>query len=74
MRLMRVRQSPWLPEYARQKIQVNKAGDLQVTSDRTRSQQKNMDECYAKLVETIKAAVAVPREPDAATQQRVNAL
>lgn len=74
-------QATWLPEYARQKLiaspsphRVTKEREFVVTSDRTRSQAKNIQDCYDKLVEAIKNAVAVPREPDAATLARVETL
>ncbi|KAG0185634.1 Peptidyl-tRNA hydrolase ict1, mitochondrial [Apophysomyces sp. BC1034] len=52
---------------------VNK-GELATTSDRTRSQAKNVQDCFEKLADTIKAAVAVPKEPDETTLARVETL
>ncbi|ORX57067.1 peptidyl-tRNA hydrolase domain-like protein [Hesseltinella vesiculosa] len=58
----------WIPPHALQKLKtsplVNKAGELQTTSDRTRSQGKNLQDCYDKLIQAIKQAVTVNRPAD----------
>ncbi|KAI8364013.1 hypothetical protein EDC96DRAFT_209348 [Choanephora cucurbitarum] len=70
----------WLPDYAKQNIQTashlkkSKQNELIITSDKTRSQQKNIDDCYDKLVHALKEAVAVTKEPDQATLLRVQQL
>ncbi|KAG0166140.1 Peptidyl-tRNA hydrolase ict1, mitochondrial [Apophysomyces sp. BC1015] len=68
----------WIPEYAREKLKlsnrITKSGELATTSDRTRSQAKNVQDCFEKLADTIKAAVAVPKEPDETTLARVETL
>ncbi|KAI8366884.1 hypothetical protein BD560DRAFT_455012 [Blakeslea trispora] len=70
----------WLPDYAKQKIQnsphlrKSKNNELIITSEKTRSQAKNIEDCYDKLVYAIKDSVAVTKEPDQATLLRVQAL
>lgn len=71
----------WLPGYAKQKLlespaplRVTKHRELVVTSDLTRSQTKNIQDCYEKLVQAIKQAAAVPREPDQETLDRIKSL
>ncbi|KAI7856255.1 hypothetical protein BDC45DRAFT_503484 [Circinella umbellata] len=74
MRLKISDQDKWLPKYAIDKLKLNKSNELVVTSDRTRSQAKNIQECYEKLVDTIKLAVEVPKEPDQATLDRLDSI
>ncbi|KAI8967588.1 hypothetical protein BDF20DRAFT_900195 [Mycotypha africana] len=70
----------WIPEYAIENIKKstqlrkNKLNELIVTSDKSRSQAKNIQDCYDKLVAIIKDAVAVTKEPDEATLLRVKKL
>ncbi|CAO3672555.1 unnamed protein product [Rhizopus microsporus] len=55
-------------------VKKSKDDEVIITSDKTRSQSKNVQDCYDKLVTTIKQAVAVPKEPDEATLRRVKQL
>ncbi|KAI9323440.1 hypothetical protein BX666DRAFT_1846931 [Dichotomocladium elegans] len=71
---LKLAEAGWIPAYAKEKLKLTKAGELIVTSDKTRSQAKNVDDCYSKLVQVIKEAVAVPREPDQATLARIETL
>lgn len=71
---LELNQATWLPSYAKDKLKLTKAGELVITSDKTRSQANNVDDCYNKLVQTIKDAVEVPRDPDEATLARVETL
>ncbi|ORX93099.1 peptidyl-tRNA hydrolase domain-like protein, partial [Basidiobolus meristosporus CBS 931.73] len=70
----------WLPEYVRGKLneqnrnRINKKGEFVITSDRTRSQVKNADDCVDKLYQIILKAGEVPKEPDQATVERVKKL
>ncbi|KAI8983544.1 hypothetical protein BDB01DRAFT_835632 [Pilobolus umbonatus] len=68
----------WIPDYAkdrmRQTKKIGKGDELIVTSDRTRSQLKNMEDCYDKLIHTIQDAVAVTKEADERTLLRVKTL
>ncbi|KAI8059281.1 hypothetical protein BC940DRAFT_338273 [Gongronella butleri] len=72
---LHLQQATWIPEHARERLKTSplmtKAGDLQVTSMRTRSQGKNVQDCYDKLVQAIKQAVAVPRPADPASLARL---
>ncbi|KAI9492615.1 hypothetical protein BDB00DRAFT_765035 [Zychaea mexicana] len=74
LRLNKKDSDEWLPSYAIDKLKLNKSNELVVTSDRTRSQAKNIQECYDKLVDTIKSAVAVPKDPDQASLDRLAAM
>ncbi|KAI8071133.1 uncharacterized protein B0P05DRAFT_580380 [Gilbertella persicaria] len=70
----------WLPDYAKQKIKSSthlrksKHNELIITSDKTRSQAKNIQDCYDKLVDVIKHSVAVTKEPDQVTLERIKQL
>ncbi|CAO3622161.1 unnamed protein product [Cunninghamella blakesleeana] len=70
-----VNKANWIPEYGREKLKtsqyITKSGELKITSDKTRSQGKNLQECYEKLVVVIKQAVAVQREADASSISRI---
>jgi ribosome-associated protein len=44
-----------------QKIKLNEAGELLVTSDRYRDQLRNREDCIQKLHELIQAALHVPK-------------
>ncbi|KAI7896100.1 uncharacterized protein EV154DRAFT_558783 [Mucor mucedo] len=70
----------WIPDYAKEnlkntsQLKKSKSNELIITSDKTRSQAKNIQDCYDKLVDVIKASVAVNKEPDQATLARVEQL
>jgi protein subunit release factor B len=70
----------WLPDYAIEKIKSSsqirksKENELIITSDKTRSQAKNIQDCYDKLVTVIRESVAVTKEADEATLQRIAQL
>lgn len=70
----------WLPEYAKEnlrktsQLRKSKSDELIITSDKTRSQAKNIQDCYEKLINVIKESVAVAKEPDQATLARVEKL
>ncbi|CAO3662364.1 unnamed protein product [Rhizopus stolonifer] len=70
----------WIPEYAVAKLRCmsnlkkSKSDELIITSEKTRSQAKNIKDCYIKLVCVIKESVAVQKEPDEATLKRVQQL
>ncbi|KAL0073408.1 hypothetical protein F4703DRAFT_1897707 [Phycomyces blakesleeanus] len=64
----------WIPAYAKDKLASTKTGDLIITSDRTRSQAKNVEDCYDKLLSQLRLAVAVPKEADSETLARVKHL
>ncbi|XP_044194315.1 peptidyl-tRNA hydrolase ICT1, mitochondrial [Thunnus albacares] len=61
----------WIPEDVRQKIleknknRINKAGELLVTSELSRSQQRNFWDCIQKISAIIAEASEKPREPTA---------
>ncbi|CAI2173333.1 18014_t:CDS:2 [Funneliformis geosporum] len=70
----------WIPEYARKKIAIqetkrlNKKGELMITSDKTRSQVKNVEDCVDKLYEIILKAAEIPKAPDEETLKRIEQL
>ncbi|KAM4524070.1 large ribosomal subunit protein mL62 isoform 1-T1 [Odontesthes bonariensis] len=61
----------WIPEDVRQKIfqknknRMNKAGELLVTSEMSRSQQRNLSDCIQKISAIIAEASEKPHEPTA---------
>lgn len=55
-------------------LKKSKNDELIITSEKTRSQAKNIKDCYSKLVCVIKESVAVQKEPDEATLKRVQQL
>ncbi|CAG8461556.1 4309_t:CDS:2 [Diversispora eburnea] len=53
---------------------MNKNSELIITSDRTRSQVKNKDDCVDKLYDIILRAAQVPKGPDEETLERIEKL
>uniref|UniRef100_A0A8D0D9T4 Large ribosomal subunit protein mL62 n=2 Tax=Sander lucioperca TaxID=283035 RepID=A0A8D0D9T4_SANLU len=66
-----VQTADWLPEDVRQNIfeknknRINKAGELLVTSELSRSQQRNLSDCIQKISAIIAEASEKPHEPTA---------
>ncbi|KAI5103008.1 peptidyl-tRNA hydrolase ICT1, mitochondrial, partial [Silurus meridionalis] len=66
-----VQTAEWIPEEVRKEIllknktRINKAGELIVTSEVSRSQQRNLDDCVHKISEIISEASERPPEPSA---------
>lgn len=66
-----VKTADWIPQDVRQKIlttnrsRVNKAGELLVTSELSRSQQRNLGDCIKKISNIIAEASKKPPEPTA---------
>ncbi|CAG8469392.1 2305_t:CDS:2 [Acaulospora morrowiae] len=73
-------QAHWIPEYARKQLaiqksnKINKKNELIITSDKTRSQVKNIEDCIEKLYESIVEAAQVPEGPSEETLQRIEKL
>ncbi|XP_048027371.1 peptidyl-tRNA hydrolase ICT1, mitochondrial [Megalobrama amblycephala] len=65
-----VQTAEWIPEEVRREIllknktRVNKAGELIVTSEMSRSQQRNLEDCLQKISEMIAAASQRRPEPE----------
>ncbi|XP_068615506.1 large ribosomal subunit protein mL62-like [Brachionichthys hirsutus] len=61
----------WIPEDVRQKIRekngnrINKAGELLVASELSRSQQRNLSDCIQKISAIVAEASRKPHEPTA---------
>ncbi|CAG8526865.1 11423_t:CDS:2 [Paraglomus brasilianum] len=72
-----VDQAYWIPEYAKSKLlvqqanHVNKKGEIVFTSDKTRSQQKNIEDCIDKLHTAIVNAAKVPKAPSEEQLQKI---
>jgi protein subunit release factor B len=70
----------WLPEYAKDRLRsfshfhTSKQDELIVTSDKTRSQSKNVQDCYDKLVTAIKQSVSVKKQADQDTIAKIETL
>ncbi|KAG7325265.1 hypothetical protein KOW79_011581 [Hemibagrus wyckioides] len=66
-----VQTAEWIPEEVRKEIlvknktRINKAGELIVTSEVSRSQQRNLDDCVQKISEIISESSQQPPEPSA---------
>ncbi|KAI1896706.1 hypothetical protein AGOR_G00097540 [Albula goreensis] len=66
-----VQTADWIPKEARDKIlqtnknRINKAGELLLTSEVSRSQRRNLEDCLQKLRDIIAEANMKPREPTA---------
>ncbi|XP_047465253.1 peptidyl-tRNA hydrolase ICT1, mitochondrial [Mugil cephalus] len=66
-----VQTADWIPEDVRRKIleknknRINKAGELLVTSELSRSQRRNLDDCVQKISAIIAEASEKPYEPTA---------
>ncbi|XP_053367772.1 peptidyl-tRNA hydrolase ICT1, mitochondrial [Clarias gariepinus] len=64
-----VQTADWIPEEVRKEIvlknksRINKAGELIVTSEVSRSQQRNLNDCVQKISEIISEASQRPPEP-----------
>ncbi|XP_070783629.1 large ribosomal subunit protein mL62 [Enoplosus armatus] len=64
-----VKTADWIPEDVRKKIfekhknRINKAGELIVTSELSRSQQRNLSDCIQKISAIISDASEMPHEP-----------
>ncbi|XP_062859631.1 peptidyl-tRNA hydrolase ICT1, mitochondrial [Trichomycterus rosablanca] len=64
-----VHTAEWIPEEVRNgillksKTRINKAGELIVTSEVSRSQQRNLEDCLQKISEIISEASQKPPEP-----------
>jgi peptidyl-tRNA hydrolase ICT1 len=76
----RVVDAAWLPDHVKHKLainernRINRLGELVLSSDETRSQQRNLDDCIAKLHTMVLEAAHVPKEPDQETLARVERL
>ncbi|XP_044034691.1 peptidyl-tRNA hydrolase ICT1, mitochondrial [Siniperca chuatsi] len=66
-----VQTADWIPEGVRQKVfeknknRINKSGELLVTSELSRSQQRNLSDCIRKISAIIAEASEKPHEPTA---------
>ncbi|KAM4623632.1 large ribosomal subunit protein mL62 [Polymixia lowei] len=66
-----VQTADWIPEDVRQKVleknknRINKAGELLVTSELSRNQQRNVGDCIQKISDIIAEASEKPYEPTA---------
>ncbi|KAJ2753413.1 hypothetical protein IWQ56_006616, partial [Coemansia nantahalensis] len=70
----------WLPAYVRRRLReldagrINARGEYQITSERTRSQRHNIDDCLDRLWQQIDRAAALPTAPRPETVERVRGL
>ncbi|KAJ1877928.1 hypothetical protein LPJ66_011994 [Kickxella alabastrina] len=73
-------QQAWLPKYVRRRMQeldakrVNGRGEYLITSEKTRMQRLNLEDCLDRLWEAISAAAELPKGPDEETIKRVEGL
>ncbi|KAJ2798474.1 hypothetical protein H4R20_004809 [Coemansia guatemalensis] len=70
----------WIPSYVRQRMReqegkrINKKGEYLITSEKTRSQRQNIEDCIDKLWQHIDRAAELPKGPSEATIRRVQEL
>ncbi|KAJ2077676.1 hypothetical protein GGI16_008074 [Coemansia sp. S142-1] len=70
----------WLPHYVRQRLReldakrINSKGEYLITSEKTRSQRHNIEDCLDRLWESVCHAAELPKGPDEETVQRVEGL
>ncbi|KAJ2162159.1 hypothetical protein GGF46_000901 [Coemansia sp. RSA 552] len=70
----------WLPAYVRQRLRelepgrINSRGEYQITSEKTRSQKHNLDDCLDRLWQQIARAAELPQAPSTEQVQRVAGL
>ncbi|PVU86174.1 hypothetical protein BB559_006622 [Furculomyces boomerangus] len=70
----------WIPEYVREILKtkasskINKGGEYVIFSEKTRSQQNNVSDCLEKLVEDLKMASLLPKDPTPEQIERVKKL
>eukprot|EP00470_Lotharella_oceanica_P013849 CAMPEP_0170197804 /NCGR_PEP_ID=MMETSP0040_2-20121228/67240_1 /TAXON_ID=641309 /ORGANISM="Lotharella oceanica, Strain CCMP622" /LENGTH=205 /DNA_ID=CAMNT_0010447567 /DNA_START=1 /DNA_END=615 /DNA_ORIENTATION=- len=70
----------WLPRYtvkqlsALERNRINKRGEFVVQSQRHRTQEKNLHDCYAKIFDMIRDASYVPSEASEEKQERIKEL
>ncbi|KAJ2841408.1 hypothetical protein GGI22_007907 [Coemansia erecta] len=70
----------WIPKYVRLRMReldanrINNKGEYLVTSERTRTQRHNLEDCIDKVWESLDRASALPKGPDEETIKRVEGL
>ncbi|KAJ2910347.1 hypothetical protein GGI21_000969 [Coemansia aciculifera] len=70
----------WLPDYVRRRLaqldskRINSRGEYLITSEKTRSQKDNIEDCLDRLWESVCRAAELPKEPDEETVRRVEGL
>ncbi|GBB85940.1 hypothetical protein RclHR1_12390002 [Rhizophagus clarus] len=73
-------EATWIPEYARKNLAIqeanrlNKKGEFIISSDKSRSQIKNIEDCVDKLYEIILKAAEIPKAPSEETLKRIEQL
>ncbi|KAJ1962918.1 hypothetical protein IWQ62_003379, partial [Dispira parvispora] len=64
-----LRKAKWIPEFVKNQLQTkepshtNKIGEFIITSDRTRSQANNIEDCVQKLQAMLVCAAYIPPDP-----------
>ncbi|KAJ2537502.1 hypothetical protein EV175_006703 [Coemansia sp. RSA 1933] len=70
----------WIPKYIRLRMReldanrINGKGEYLVTSERTRTQRHNLEDCLDKIWESLDRASTLPKGPDEETIRRVEGL
>ncbi|KAJ1657807.1 hypothetical protein GGF44_002701 [Coemansia sp. RSA 1694] len=70
----------WLPDYVRRRLlqldskRINSKGEYLLTSEKTRSQKDNIEDCLDRLWASVCRAAELPKEPDPETVMRVEGL
>ncbi len=69
-------QAGWLPDGIKARIgqskfpYLTKSGGIVVSSDLTRHQKTNLDDCFNKLAQAIKESAFIPEDPSQEAQER----
>ncbi|KAJ1734717.1 Mitochondrial beta-keto-acyl synthase [Coemansia biformis] len=70
----------WLPSYVQRRMReldagrINSRGEYLITSEKTRSQRHNIEDCLDRLWQQIDRAAALPKAPSQETAERVRSL
>ncbi|KAJ2786719.1 hypothetical protein GGI15_001297 [Coemansia interrupta] len=70
----------WLPKYVRQRMRdldskrINTRGEYLITSEKTRMQRHNIEDCLDRLWESISTAAELPKGPDEEQIKRIEGL
>ncbi|KAJ2747637.1 hypothetical protein GGI20_000286 [Coemansia sp. BCRC 34301] len=76
----RIGEQTWLPSYVRRRLRqldgkrINSKDEYLITSEKTRSQKDNIEDCLDRLWESVCRAASLPKEPEAETVRRVEGL
>ncbi|PVU92184.1 hypothetical protein BB561_003974 [Smittium simulii] len=77
---MSVENQAWIPDYVKKnfvrlnKAKINKKGEYIITSEESRSQLLNSEDCIKRLCIMLKEASLFPKDPSLEKRERINKL